>query len=271
MSNTKIRIISGMALVILTAVCMYLGSKPTLIAIGLVGVLVAHEILVNFLELKKSNGSYWFSIFSFIALYCFFNFIQVSNANFSFIIACSLLIDFILIYYLFFSEFPEGTRPWFLRLPWLTGIFIFFPICALSYLVHQPQWHKLFLGLFLINFIVDTGAFFSGKLFGKHKLWEKVSPKKTVEGAIGGIVFSVIISSIYWKYCFNSFNWYLFFPFLIFSACAQLGDLVQSKLKRQVGIKDSSSLIPGHGGVYDRVDSLIFVAPLYALLIQLIS
>jgi phosphatidate cytidylyltransferase len=112
--------------------------------------------------------------------------------------------------------------------------------------------------------MVDTAAYFTGKKFGKHKLWEAVSPKKTIEGLIGGVFFSVLATSLYWNAFVDKVNVFTVLFFTFVACCSQVGDLAQSKLKRQFEIKDSSSLIPGHGGVYDRVDSLMFVAPFYA-------
>ncbi len=98
----------------------------------------------------------------------------------------------------------------------------------------------------------------------KHKLWEAVSPKKTIEGLVGGVFFSVLFTSIFWNQFVEEVTPVTVAFFIFLALCAQVGDLAQSKLKRQFEIKDSSSLIPGHGGVYDRVDSLLFVSPLYA-------
>jgi phosphatidate cytidylyltransferase len=120
----------------------------------------------------------------------------------------------------------------------------------------------------LLNFMVDTAAYFTGKKFGKHKLWEAVSPKKTIEGAVGGVVFSVIATSVFWNYLVNDVGLLSIGFFAIIACCSQVGDLFQSKFKRHFEIKDSSTLIPGHGGVYDRIDSLLFVAPLYAFFLM---
>jgi phosphatidate cytidylyltransferase len=139
---------------------------------------------------------------------------------------------------------------------------------CISYIIHQPEWRFLLGAMLILNFSVDTAAYFSGRMFGKHKLWEAVSPKKTIEGAIGGVIASVIFTGAYWHYFVKPVAWPLLVFFFILACCAQIGDLIQSKLKRQFDIKDSSSLIPGHGGVYDRIDSLLFVAPFYALLIS---
>ncbi len=117
--------------------------------------------------------------------------------------------------------------------------------------------------LLLLNFscICDMGAYFTGVTIGKHKLCPEISPKKTVEGAIGGIVsslvFTVIISLLFQK--FSIAVLLLTIPFCILG---MLGDLFASAIKRSVGLKDYGNLIPGHGGIMDRLDSIIMIAPL---------
>ncbi len=124
------------------------------------------------------------------------------------------------------------------------------------------------LGFFLVVFAVactflnDTGAYYTGTLIGKHKLAPKISPGKTIEGTVGGIVVCVIaglIVNFLFGYPLSS-DWTIAFALLV-GITAVLGDLVESSIKRGAGMKDSGDIVPGHGGVLDRFDSLIFVFP----------
>ncbi len=273
MSNTKIRILSGLVLVILVSACLYTGRTASLVMIGVLGILVVDEIITNFYDQSRVSPKYLVAQSIFVCNYLFFNFYQISKASFNFWISLGVFLNVVLLGYLFFI-FKKS--PLILKLfkmtSWGVGIFVIIPLMSMSYVIHQgkPGWRELLIGLLLMNFLVDTFAFFSGKYFGKHKLWEAVSPKKTIEGAIGGVLASVIFTSLYWHYILNGFNPY-FIPFFLVVACSsQIGDLIQSKFKRQFDIKDSSSLIPGHGGVYDRIDSLMFVAPLFAFFVMAI-
>lgn len=124
------------------------------------------------------------------------------------------------------------------------------------------------LGFFLVVFAVactflnDTGAYYTGTIIGKHKLAPKISPGKTIEGTIGGIVVCILTGLIV-NFLFGnplSSDWTIAFALLV-AVAAILGDLVESSIKRGAGIKDSGDIVPGHGGVLDRFDSLIFVFP----------
>ena len=122
--------------------------------------------------------------------------------------------------------------------------------------------------IFIVAFLTDTFAYFTGYLFGKHKLIPKVSPKKTIEGSIGGVVGSTV-GCIVFGYLFNLDMIAMIIIGSIGSVIAQFGDLFASSIKRYVGIKDYGKLIPGHGGVLDRFDSVILVAPFvyYAIIL----
>lgn len=126
--------------------------------------------------------------------------------------------------------------------------------------------------LLLITILTDTFALFGGKLFGKHKLIEKVSPKKTIEGSIIGSTFGTIIPSIYYIYMVDPGANILtvIFMTLILSIIGQLGDLVFSSIKRYFNIKDFSNIMPGHGGILDRIDSITMVVLAYQIIINII-
>jgi phosphatidate cytidylyltransferase len=269
MSNTQIRIISGLVLVSIVGICIYLGPGASLIALGLLGLFTADEIIVNFYAKKRFSISYFLSQTTYLLIYSFVVFYEISKTSFYFFTSFGLILNALLFGYLFWvkqeSEFLVKILK---KTASMVGFFIVIPLISLAFIIRQDDWRTLFTCLLILNFMVDTAAFFSGKYFGKHKLWEKVSPKKTIEGLIGGVFFSVLITSLFWNEFIGPVNWKLALMFAFLGCCSQLGDLVQSKLKRQFAIKDSSSLIPGHGGVYDRIDSLLFVAPLYAVLVS---
>ena len=124
---------------------------------------------------------------------------------------------------------------------------------------------KVLLALFIV-WATDTGAYLIGKSYGKRKLLPRVSPNKTIEGSIGGILSAVVVAFVFMLIkpaVYAPQNFFIMLIFVaIFSVFAQFGDLVESALKRYFGVKDSGKLIPGHGGVLDRFDSMIFVFPI---------
>ena len=121
--------------------------------------------------------------------------------------------------------------------------------------------------MFVLVWANDSFAYLIGKNFGKRKLLERVSPKKTVAGFIGGLAGSILAGFIIFNYT-QSLSLLLWFAMaVIVSVLGTFGDLIESKFKRQAGVKDSGNLMPGHGGIYDRLDSILYTSPfVYALL-----
>jgi phosphatidate cytidylyltransferase len=116
--------------------------------------------------------------------------------------------------------------------------------------------------LLAIIFAGDTSAFYVGTYFGRHKLSPSVSPGKTIEGSIGGFLANILVGSIFKLLLFPYLSWGIcFFFFILIGAAGQVGDLFESALKRMSGVKDSGTILPGHGGILDRIDALLFASP----------
>ena len=146
---------------------------------------------------------------------------------------------------------------------WLAGPFVLVPLYLALVAIYETAPAVLLFAL-LIVWVADSGAFFAGKFLGKVKLAPKVSPKKTWEGVIGGLVAVVLLTLAYGAWA--KIDLAIYIPFCLAVACISIvGDLTISMFKRDVGLKDSGTLFPGHGGVLDRIDSVAAAAPLFAL------
>jgi phosphatidate cytidylyltransferase len=132
---------------------------------------------------------------------------------------------------------------------------------TLGFLVLLPPEFILF--LFAIIWAGDAAAYYGGRAFGRHPLAPRVSPKKTVEGAIAGLLGSVLVGIVLGISFFGGSAPSLLLTSAVTGVAGQAGDLAESALKRSAGVKDSSSILPGHGGILDRLDSLFFAAPVF--------
>lgn len=119
------------------------------------------------------------------------------------------------------------------------------------------------LGMFLLIWTNDSFAYFTGRKFGKHKLFERISPKKTWEGTFGGLLFTVLLGVLIGTYINHGEILFWTISALIIAPCAIFGDLLESLFKRSLGIKDSGTILPGHGGVLDRFDAALFAIPFF--------
>ena len=130
---------------------------------------------------------------------------------------------------------------------------------------------KFILSIFIAIWICDTFAYSFGRKLGKNKLFEKVSPNKTVEGAIAGVIGSLLVLAVVKHFSLLEISWFQAAVFgLTVGIIGQAGDLVESWFKRDADVKDTSDLLPGHGGMLDRFDSIIFVSPAMLLLVNLL-
>ena len=153
----------------------------------------------------------------------------------------------------------------------VTFCYIFLIFCNFSYQIHISKDPVLFLYIICICFFTDIGGYVIGKIIGGKKL-SKISPNKTISGTIGSFIFSIIPLIIFFK--FNYLNLEINMNNILFclfiSSISQLGDLFISYLKRKAKIKDTGKILPGHGGILDRVDGIIFAVPFSYFILELI-
>ena len=117
------------------------------------------------------------------------------------------------------------------------------------------------MGIFILIWVNDSFAYLVGKTLGRHKLYPKISPKKTIEGSLGGLIFALAAAYIISQYEPILTMWQWMVLAVVIVVMGNLGDLLESKFKRVAGVKDSGAILPGHGGILDRLDSLVFAAP----------
>lgn len=263
------RIVSSIVLLIIAFIILIFGNQVIIdIACGLVAVICLHEYFECLKQ--KAKPIKWIGYLSAIFI-CMMHIIPEKQRLDVFIVAIPIIVML-----LFFKSISTNLKTT------VTDISItFFGIVYISFFImFIPLLRSIENGKFLVWFIflsawgTDIVAYLVGKNFGKHKFSE-ISPNKTIEGCIGGIIGSIILVLIYCTICNNLFNLslsyiYMTFVAVVLSIVGQLGDFAASSIKRYAGIKDFSNLIPGHGGLLDRIDSVIFIAPITYILLMLL-
>lgn len=250
----KTRILSAIILLPLLAV-VYFGGRVLLVACFIIGMMGVREFYQGF-EKLSIKPSHLIGNVSLLLLYAISIF---APENQYFYMLWFMAVVFMSLLYLFKIEERQLAD----AMATLTGIFYVIYFSYHVSLVEQiPQYGILVWLVFLTAFGTDTMAYFTGLTIGKHKLCPRISPKKTIEGSVGGILGSVIFCGLFG---------YFFAP-IVFVHClvigflggivSQFGDLTASIFKRKMGIKDYGNLIPGHGGILDRFDSVLFTAPM---------
>lgn len=248
MSNTLTRILVGIAGIPLILYIVYVGSYPFFIFCLLVEALCFYELLKMFRAKGYSPMIITSMIFS-AAIFAAYIFAKQYLAY-----------PAVLVFILFAVEHFRKNGKNILN-PLLTVFGFVYITLPLALLYELGKNYLLVYYVFALIWSCDSFAFFGGKFFGRHKL-SSISPKKTIEGSAAGFMFTVAMSVLF-HYLFPE-TITLKDGIIIGAAVgvlAQAGDLVESFLKRYTGVKDSSNIIPGHGGVLDRFDSLIFCAP----------
>jgi len=265
----KTRIITGAVLVVVLVVVLLVVPKiGAAYVFGLLCAIAAHELLWATGLVKEKRLAAYTAVAAFLVpVWCGY------GMNYLWGLCLGLVFTAVLFGELLHSkaQLPVGQ----LALCYVGGLVIPYLLSALIRLLSYETGRFLVVVPFVMAFLSDTGAYFTGRFLGKHKLSPIISPKKTVEGVVGGVVAAIAGMLVYCLVVEKAFHLevnYLYAAVYGFvgSFAGVFGDLCFSAIKRQVGIKDYGHLMPGHGGVLDRFDSVCIVAPLTEILMLLI-
>lgn len=261
-SDLKTRIISAVVALAIVIPLIILGGIFFQIGICIIAVLAFKEMI----DLKKSHGEIP-PLMTFIAVLCLMFIILSNNVSASiykgFTYQLLALIPLLLIIpIIFYKEGKYSSKDAF----YLLGVVLFLGLIFNLFIIIRTRNLNTFLFLLVIPMVNDIFAFLIGCKFGKHKMCPSISPKKTWEGSIGGLVVGSLCGLLIHHFLIGSITLKIFIMIMILSAIGQIGDLVMSRMKRENEIKDFSNIMPGHGGILDRLDSTIFVFLAYIFL-----
>ncbi len=289
MNETLKRAISG-AIYILLLIGSTLYSKESFFILFGIFMLIAVYEFCNLIQIKKVFPLlFGLLLYSSVILISFYkndtesfilkNFNKNYDINLNInqlnlvLLVITMVVSIKCILFLFYDKMQtiSNSSKYLYLLGYIILPFVFIVKISFGIKSYNP---KIILGLFILIWTNDTFAYLVGKSIGKNKLFERISPKKTIEGFIGGILFSIIASYFISKYYIEgrALAQYIWVGIaLMVGIFGTTGDLIESKFKRIAGVKDSGKIMPGHGGVLDRLDSVIFVAPFIFLFYQILN
>lgn len=268
MKEFIIRALSGLFYVLLLIISLKYQTALSILFL-VFGVICLGEFK-KLIQLKSYIPYFIFAVLFFI--FGYWQLVMNSNKGLDEATQILMVISIFVELFLIKDLFSENSIPLFvskrfiLTTFYISSAFVFLNLIANYHKTYNPN---ILLGAFILIWVNDSFAYLIGKNFGKQKLFEKISPKKTVEGFLGGLFFSCLAS--YFIATFTntlSFTSWLILSIII-SVFGTLGDLIESKFKRQAQVKDSGIIMPGHGGLLDRLDSIIFAAPFIYLFLRI--
>ncbi|WP_298154970.1 phosphatidate cytidylyltransferase [Flavobacterium sp.] len=285
MNETLKRGISGTVYIVLLIVSIFYSTESFFALFGLFLLIAVYEFC-SLVHINKVFPLLFAITFYAYSTYLLFNKIDVRTIDLVFL-GITILVSVKAMVFLF-SKTQESVSA-FSKYIYLLG-YIILPFIAITKITALGQFNshsaytlktyspKIMLGVFIIIWTNDTFAYIVGKSIGKHKLFERISPKKTIEGFLGGVLFAVLAGYLISRFYIAPSPIHLQKSIIIWAITAfvvsvfgTIGDLVESKFKRIAGVKDSGKIMPGHGGILDRLDSVIFAAPFIFLFYHILN
>lgn len=265
----KTRIISAIVMCLIIIPILFIGGLPFKILAIVLAMMSMYEIIKA--RSKRSEIPLIIRILSYILLGVFVCLgTSVYSANYELIYKTMIVI--FLLYFIPVVFINDTEKYSVTDALYILGCTLFLGVAYNSFvLISNIDFIYIFY-LILVTTMTDSFAYFTGYFIGEHKLCEKISPKKTWEGAVGGSIVGTIIASFFYLFLINSSaNIFIVIAVTLFlTIIGQIGDLFFSSIKRHYKIKDFSNLIPGHGGILDRFDSIIFVVLTFILFMNIL-
>ena len=278
MGETLKRAISGAVYVLLLLASILYSTESFLILFGIFLIISLFEFC-NLIQVNKIipviTGSALYILITIVSIYDSKKTFDIPTLD-SILLASTLLISVKCMVFLFDNKNQEisNLSKYLYLLGYITLPFVFITKISFGVKDYNP---KIIIGLFILIWTNDTFAYIVGKSMGKHKLFERISPKKTIEGFFGGLIFAIFAGYLISIYLIQPSVQFSNKSIIIWTIIAAIvgvigtiGDLIESKFKRIAGVKDSGKIMPGHGGVLDRLDSVIFVAPFIFLFYKIL-
>ena len=258
------RAITGVLYVFLLLSAVFLNSDAFDFLFMSFGLICLYE----YKRIVLLKGYYIF--IAYLALWWVFIYVTNDQMLINLLMIFTITVNIILLLYLFSNKKKEfsSLQKFIIGLFYIGGGCIFLTMIPYK---NNDFAKLLIMGVFILIWVNDTFAYIVGRTLGRTKLYASISPKKTVEGTVGGFVFAMIaayIMSIY-EPLFGPTEWMILAVVIVI--CGSLGDLLESKFKRAAGVKDSGAILPGHGGMLDRLDSLVFAAPFAYLTLNIFT
>lgn len=259
MSNLLTRGITGAIFVAVLLSAFYFGMVTTFVLMGVVILLGLLEFYNLFNANQQASPCKLTGVLGGVVLYLLLiaPLIFHLSANIRFITILLVALPFLVEIYR--NKSTPISNLAVLLFGWL---YLVIPFSLVVWISSHFIGSQLLVGLFILVWTNDTFAYLSGRYLGKHKLFERISPNKTWEGTVGGIIFAVFGGFLFAYFTNQQYEFWIIAA-LIIAVASIYGDLFQSMMKRSVGLKDSGSILPGHGGILDRFDAVIYAIPFF--------